>query len=106
MNQAPLAQAVGTTTLASLYQPGTGVVAFNLELRIAETSGNDLTYQICHDIDGTTFAAANAIRWNFPILANTEHVVRLPSMDSSGALAIRASANTSITFTLYGATNQ
>ena len=102
MARKPLAQQVGTTSDVQMYQPAQAVFVTGLELKVNNNTSNDLTFRVFHDIDGTTFAAANAIAYDEDILANTTKVISIPAMDENGALAIRASANTSITFTLYG----
>jgi len=102
MARKPLAQQVGTTSDVQMYKPAAGVRVTNGELKVNNNTSNDLTFRVYHDIDGVIYAAANAIVYDEPILANTTKTISIPSMDESGGLAIRASANTSITFTLYG----
>ena len=102
MPRKPLAQQVGTTADVSMYQPSAGIRVVAGELKVNNNTTNNLTFRVYHDIDGTTFAAANAIAYDEPILANTTKTINIPSIDENGAIAIRASANTSLTFTLYG----
>ncbi len=105
-----LGQARGTTSLASIYSPGTGKRGRVATIIVANTSGAGATFQICLDEDGTTYDETTTIAWNVP--CNSGQVIHLdygtyddgalPLNDTSANLAVKSSVTSAITFTVIG----
>ena len=104
---AQLAQALPADTNAvSLYSPGTNVIAELTGLLVTNVTANTPSYRVFHDDDGTTYSTATALYYDNAMAANTtEYITFEPPIwmaDSTGNIAVRSSAASEITFTLYG----
>jgi len=92
------------TNAASLYSPVSNIVTMISSVFISETSGTARTFRIFHDDNGTTFDETTALYFDVAIAANTTTPISLNIFmsDPAGNLAVRSSANSALTFTVYG----
>jgi hypothetical protein len=95
-----LAQAVGTTSAATLYTRSGEVSA---QLRIVNTTDTDRYASVWNDDNGTDNTDAVAILSQAVVPARGVLVIGGIYMNTaSGTIRILAEANTALTFTLYG----
>lgn len=105
-NSRILAQAQGTTSLATAYSPSVGIHVQITQIIIANTSGNGDKFRICIDEDGTTYSEATAIAWD--VVCDTGEVIiydfpqGLPMYKNEGNLAVYSSVTSAHTFTIVG----
>lgn len=94
-----------STNAVSVYSPGTNITAIIKTIVIANTSGNDATFRLFQDDDGTTYDESTALFWDIPIPTNT--TIQLdgfyPMNDSLGNFAYRSNVANALTITLSGA---
>jgi len=107
-----LAQVVGTTSAVSALSGIAGKIVVIQQIIICNTTGGAITARVFLDNNGTTYDATTAILYDKSIGANDYLYLNfgwggdatgLYLTDSGGNLAVRASANTSLTFTINGA---
>ena len=93
------------TTAASVYTPPAKASAIIDTIIITNTTGNTPTYRLFLDNDGTTYDQTTALEYDIPMAANESIALtdRNFYMDNSaGNLAVRTSAASEITFTVFG----
>lgn len=92
------------TTAASLYSPGSNITAEITTIVVCNQGGNNASFRVFHDDDGTTYDETTALFWDVDILANETVMVQGPLYinNSSGNLGVRTSAGNELTFTAYG----
>lgn len=93
-----------STDAVSVYSPGADVTAVIKSIIICNTTGNDETFRVFLDDDGTTYDQSTALFYDVPIEANTtvELDSYIPMNNENGNLAYRASTANSITITVSG----
>ena len=97
-------QAVATTSAVSLYSPASGTTEIQ-QFTICNTTTGSVTISIFKDNDGTTYDTTTALVFDSPIPAKSFLVLdnqRCNMDNAAGNIAIKASANNSITVTLDG----
>lgn len=101
-----LAQLMPTDTNAQVLLACSGSQKFAIgTVLVTNVTGDDLTYRIFHDKDGTTYDTTTALFYDCTIRGNsTMHLSLLFAMNEAGNIAVRASQANSLNFTLYGAT--
>jgi len=98
------------TTVASVYSPGTDVVAQIWAIVVCNTSGGTATYQVFHDEDGTTYDETTALFFNVDLAMKLSAVLTFGindaggiwMNDSTGNLAVQTGTGNALTFTVYG----
>ena len=93
-----------TTFAASLYSPGASTTAIIRRILVCNTTAAANTFSIYLDDDGSTYNDTTALYRDTAITANstTEIKTFIAMDDSSGNLAVQASANSTVTFTAFG----
>ena len=89
----------------SVFSVSSGDVYIIATIVICNTTANDETYRIFHDLNGTTYDETTALFYDATIRSYSSQFVEIfLAMDnSSGNLAVRSSTGSALTFTLYGA---
>ena len=98
-------QAVATTTETSIYSPAASTETEIQQFNICNTTAGAVTVSIFKDNDGTTYDTTTALVYNASIPGGSFLVLdnqRCNMNNSAGNIAIKASANNSITVTLDG----
>lgn len=103
------------TTAATLIAAPTAARGIRLSvtrLVVCNTSGAAATFRVFHDDDGTTYDQTTALFYDCPIGAGEtiEVLAHSPSggygVKPGGALGVRTSVNSALTFSCYGTTGQ
>ena len=93
------------TNAASLYSPPDNTTAQLTRLFICNQTANTPTYRVFLDDNGTTYDESTALFYDNALAANDTEIIDLTGVgmrDTTGNLAVRSSANSEITFTLFG----
>jgi hypothetical protein len=90
-------------TATSIYSPGAGVEATNLQLTCCNHTASADTIKVYQDDDGTTYTSATVLIDDLSIAANTTIVVGIgPMNNSAGNLAVESATANAVNFTLHG----
>lgn len=94
----------GDTSAASIYSPGENVTAIITSIFVCNTTGNTPNYRIFVDDDGTTYDQTTALYYDNAMNANTTEKIQcfIAMNNSNGNIAVRSSAASEITFTIFG----
>ena len=93
------------TNPASIYSPSTGRIGIIRHIVVCNTSGVAATYRVFLDDDGTTYDESTAIYWDNAIGANATILTLAQGWamrNSGGNLAVRSSAASALTFSIFG----
>jgi hypothetical protein len=91
------------TAAASLYTPGDGVQCVVKRIFICNTAGNDVTFNLFHDDDGTTYDATTQLYKDQTVTAGLTRVLEGELfVDSLGNVAVQSDATVALSVTLYG----
>lgn len=99
-------------TLVSAPSAARGVRLSVVRIVVCNTSGAAATFRIFHDDDGVTYDQSNALFYDAPIGAGEtlEILAHSPSggygVKPGGAIGVRTSVNSALTFSCYGTTGQ
>ena len=96
------------TTAVSAYSPSASAITEITKILVCNTTGNTPTFRIFLDNDGTTYDQTTALYYDTAMSANGTTTIEgsLWMNNSSGNLAVRTSAGSEITFTIFGAEHQ
>ena len=101
---APLAQSrPGDTNAVSVYSPSASTQTEITRVLVCNTTGNTPTFRIFLDNDGTTYDQTTALYYDMAMTANQTITIEGSLWMSGGNLAVRSSAASEITFTVFGA---
>jgi len=94
----------GDTNAATIYSPGSNIVARIVSIFVCETSGTARTFRIFLDKDGTTYDQTTALFYDSAVAANSTVQIEggIFMENPAGNLAVRSSNASSLTFTVYG----
>ena len=76
---------------------------------VANTTGVDADFTICHDDDGTTFDESTALFWAVELKANTSQQICCVAgsglmIEAGGSIGVISGTASAITYTFYGHT--
>ena len=98
-----IAQVVLTTSSATIVTASSETLIIK-QIRAVETSGAAVDFTIYHDDDGTTYSTGTMIQPAVELPANGVMTDNgFIAVSNGGSIGAKASANTAITLTLYGA---
>lgn len=102
-------QLITTTANQVIYQPPTSTtVTYITMISVCNVDGTNRTYSMFVNQNSTTMTLTNALRRNYPIVANSAQETIYPEdaaiilRGSSAALAFACSAINAIAVTIYG----
>lgn len=93
------------TNAVSLYSPADSTRWIAKKIVVCNTSTSSATFRIFHSKEGTTYDESTALFFDSPITAKQTITDTgfMAGSSSSGNVAVRSSAASALTFTLYGA---
>ena len=103
LTRKPVHQSRPSGTLAvTLYQPAAGVTD-DLRIRIVRNSGvtGSATFNLYHDIDGTTFDADSEITPPLTLSDGDQYTEERVSADENGAIGFKTSVANALTITIW-----
>jgi len=79
---------------------------YRCKVIVANVDGSASTYRVFHDDDGTTYSEATALAWDRScgagIVDEIPETGEIYMDNAAGAIAVRSSTGSALTFTLYG----
>lgn len=99
-----LAQFEATTAPTSIYSPGTDIETVIRQITVANTSSTTKDFIVYLDNNGTTYDDTTTLFYQIDVPKNSslQLNVFIAMNDVAGNLAVSASANNAITFSVYG----
>lgn len=98
-----LAQTVASTTAAALYTVPASTQTVVSSVIIANTTASAATFRLFATRSGSTYDATTALFFDISVAANSSTTLQLGmGMAAGQALAIRASAASTLTVTAFG----
>lgn len=91
------------TTAVSVYSPPASTITQIAKIILCETAGNTPAFRIFLDNDGTTYDETTALYFDTAMTANGTTTIEGNWWMTGGNLAVRTSAGSEITFTVFGA---